>query len=69
MLFVRRGRAAWDLGAMALGSLVATLYLYLGDPRIHVPFDPFFLVLGVAGATRLWRRLIRPRPARAEPAA
>jgi hypothetical protein len=28
-------------------SCVAALYLFLGDPRVRVPFDPFFLILGV----------------------
>jgi hypothetical protein len=34
-----------------LGSMVLTLYLFLGDPRIRVPFDPLWIVL----ASDAWR--------------
>jgi hypothetical protein len=27
--------------------MLATLYLYLGDPRLRVPFDPLLLALAV----------------------
>jgi 4-amino-4-deoxy-L-arabinose transferase-like glycosyltransferase len=30
-----------------LASLLATLYLYLGDPRLRVPFDPLLMALAV----------------------
>jgi hypothetical protein len=30
-----------------LGSMLATLYLYLGDPRMRVPFDPLLVTLAV----------------------
>jgi hypothetical protein len=36
-----------------LGSMVLTLYLFLGDPRIRVPFDPLWIVL----ASDAWRSL------------
>jgi hypothetical protein len=42
-----------DRGAMRpillalVGSMLATLYLYLGDPRMRVPFDPLIAALAV----------------------
>ena len=41
-----------------LASMLATLYLYLGDPRLRVPFDPLLLALALdawAGALRAAR--------------
>ena len=35
-----------------LGSMVLTLFLYLGDPRLRVSFDPLLLAL----AADAWRR-------------
>jgi hypothetical protein len=51
-----------------LGGMLATLYLYLGDPRMRAPFDPLIVVLaadawwtlGKAGLAR-WGKLT-PRP-------
>lgn len=43
-----------------LASLLATLYLYLGDPRLRVPFDPLLMALAVdawwTAARAAWRR-------------
>jgi hypothetical protein len=33
-------------------SVMPVLYLFLGDPRIRVPFDPLFVVLALDGITR-----------------
>ena len=41
----REHAAHWLLWGV-LGSTVLTLYLFLGDPRIRVPFDPLWIVLG-----------------------
>jgi hypothetical protein len=41
-----------------LASMLATLYLYLGDPRLRVPFDPLVLALALdawGGALRAVR--------------
>jgi len=46
-----REHAARALMWGVLGSMVLTLYLFLGDPRIRVPFDPLWIVLG----TDAWR--------------
>jgi hypothetical protein len=40
---------------LVFGSVAVTLYLYLGDPRIRVPFDPLVLVL----ATDAWVASVR----------
>jgi len=44
--FDLREHAARVLVWGVLGSMVLTLYLFLGDPRIRVPFDPLWIVLG-----------------------
>jgi hypothetical protein len=44
--FDLREHAAAALLWGVLGSMVLTLYLFLGDPRIRVPFDPLWIVLG-----------------------
>jgi hypothetical protein len=48
-LLALRGRlSAPRLILLALvGSMLATLYLYLGDPRMRVPFDPLIVALAV----------------------
>jgi 4-amino-4-deoxy-L-arabinose transferase-like glycosyltransferase len=40
---------------LLLGAMLATLYLYLGDPRMRVPFDPLLIALAVDA----WWRLAR----------
>lgn len=40
--------------AWIAGTSIVSAYLFLGDPRVRVPFDPVFLVLGVDA----WRRVI-----------
>ena len=49
----REHAAHWLLWGI-LGSMVLTLYLFLGDPRIRVPFDPLWIVLGADA----WRELV-----------
>lgn len=39
---------------------LATLYLFLGDPRVRVPFDPIFAALAADFWLRLKGRIIRP---------
>jgi 4-amino-4-deoxy-L-arabinose transferase-like glycosyltransferase len=67
LLFPRvRSRArpeALLVGALCLASIVP-MYLFLGDPRVRVPFDPLWCVLAVLGYQAVWRALaaLRRRP-------
>ncbi len=64
----RREHATELAMILALVSVVVTLWLFLGDPRVRVPFDPFLILLGVAGAAMLARRVAaRVLPAAAVP--
>jgi hypothetical protein len=47
------------LGAGCLAVLLATFYLFLGDPRVHVPFDPLFIVLSLEALRRAARTLAK----------
>jgi hypothetical protein len=38
---------ARPIALVLIGSMLATLYLYLGDPRMRVPFDPLLVALAV----------------------
>ncbi|HSA59931.1 MAG TPA: phospholipid carrier-dependent glycosyltransferase [bacterium] len=40
--------APWLLTGLSIGVLLATFYFYLGDPRIHVPFDPVLIAFSFA---------------------
>lgn len=49
---VRPEESATLLIALLGFSVVPTLYLFLGDPRLRVPFDPFFVLLTADGLSR-----------------
>ena len=54
------------MSALVLASTVAAGYLYLGDPRLRLPFHPLFVILAIAAVERLraWRTARRaPTPA------
>ena len=61
--FEARGQAARVLVWGVLGSMVLTLYLFLGDPRIRVPFDPLWIVLGSDAWRDFFKRLRALLPA------
>lgn len=42
-------------------SVFSTMWLFLGDPRVRVPFDPIFLLLGVDGTRRALGYVIERR--------
>lgn len=52
---------------LCLGALAVTIWLFLGDPRVRVPFDPLFIMLGVGGVSRVaaWLGRTRAAPSRA----
>jgi 4-amino-4-deoxy-L-arabinose transferase-like glycosyltransferase len=51
--FLRPQEAPRALIGYALLSVVITLYWFLGDPRMRVPFDPLVIVLALDGLRRL----------------
>ena len=55
--FLRPAEAPRALIGYALLSVVITLYWFLGDPRMRVPFDPLLIVLALDGARRLLKWL------------
>lgn len=61
----REGAAIW-VGGVAATSLL-TMVLFLGDPRIRVPFDPLWILLSLACLDRLLAALTKRRagPSRA----
>jgi 4-amino-4-deoxy-L-arabinose transferase-like glycosyltransferase len=77
-LLVRRRRYAESknlplvIAAVLLASSLVTLLLFLGDPRMRVPFDPLLILL--AGAAYVWlaaglRRVVLARRLRTRSAA
>jgi len=53
--FLRPEAAPRVLLALALSSAILTLYLFLGDPRMRVPFDPVLIVLTLDAPRRLFK--------------
>jgi 4-amino-4-deoxy-L-arabinose transferase-like glycosyltransferase len=51
--------------ATAAFSVFLTMWLFLGDPRVRVPFDPIFVLLGVDGGRRALGWLLERRRRRA----
>jgi hypothetical protein len=54
-----RPEPARGLAQVLVGSMLATLYIYLGDPRMRVPFDPLLIALAASAwlsAARACRR-------------
>ncbi len=47
--------APWLLVTLSLGALLATFYVYLGDPRIHLPFDAVLIAFSFAAVARALR--------------
>jgi hypothetical protein len=71
LMLGRHNRTAW-VAAANLGTAVFSAAIFFSEARYHVPYDPFAILLAVAGAyevvTRLAKRLRlarRPRPIRA----
>jgi hypothetical protein len=60
-LVIRRPNpVALTLAALCASSALP-IYLFLGDPRVRVPFDPLWIVLAGLAFDALWARLGRAR--------
>jgi hypothetical protein len=55
MVLIRRHRGPWRLGVLLSAVMLFTMYAYLGDPRIHVPFDAYLIVLAVSAIARAFQ--------------
>ena len=54
---LRRGGAGWVwIAALILGNLLAAA-VYLGDPRLRVPYDPFYAIAAVVVYAEAGRRI------------
>jgi hypothetical protein len=67
-LVFRRARARAQPAALLVAALCLAsalpMYLFLGDPRLRVPFDPLWIVLSGLAYQALWNALValRKRP-------
>jgi hypothetical protein len=55
--------------AALCGSSIVPIYLFLGDPRVRVPFDPLWIVLAGLALDALVRLLAARRAVRVHPKA
>jgi hypothetical protein len=62
-----RERLALAVATGGLAALALASYLFLGDPRLRVPFDGFVLIVLATAARDLWLRWAGPRRALATP--
>lgn len=60
---LRPEEAPWLLAEFTIAVLIATFYVFLGDPRIHVPFDAILIAFAFAALFRAAKGFAR-RPAR-----
>jgi hypothetical protein len=44
---------------LVVSSVLLVLYVFLGDPRVRVPFDPLVIVLATDGIARAMRAVTR----------
>ncbi|MEM8607712.1 MAG: phospholipid carrier-dependent glycosyltransferase [Myxococcota bacterium] len=57
----RAEEAGWLWLSTLLGCSVVTMAFFLGDPRIRVPYDPFFAIAAAAAYVELGRHVRRKR--------